>query len=35
MKTEKIITDFKERASTDKSLSGIKKMYKENPEGAF
>ena len=31
----KIITDFKERASTDKSLSGIKKMYKENPEGAL
>lgn len=28
----KIITDYTERASTDNSLKGIKKMYKENPE---
>ena len=31
----KIVTDFTERASTDKSLFGIKKMYKENPEKAL
>lgn len=31
----KIITDFTERASTDNSLKGIKKMYKENPEKAL
>ncbi len=30
-----IITDFKERASTDNSLKGIKKMYKEDPERAL
>ena len=31
----KIVTDFTERASTDKSLFGIKKMYKENSEKAL
>ena len=31
----KIITDFTERASTDNSLKGIKKMYKENSEKAL
>ena len=31
----KIIIDFTERASTDNSLKGIKKMYKENPEKAL
>ena len=31
----KIITDFTERASTDNSLKGIKKMYRENPEKAL
>ncbi len=31
----KIITDFKERANTDNSLKGIKKMYKNDPEGAL
>lgn len=31
----KIITDFTKRASTDNSLKGIKKMYKENPEKAL
>lgn len=30
-----IITDFNQRARTDKSLFGIKKMYKENPEEAM
>ncbi len=30
----KIITDFNKRASTDQSLRGIKKMYKENPDKA-
>lgn len=30
----KIITDFNKRASTDQSLRGIKKMYKENPNKA-
>lgn len=31
----KVVTDFTKRASTDKSLFGIKKMYKENPEKAL
>lgn len=31
----KIITDFEKRASSDRSLFGIKKMYKENPEQAL
>lgn len=31
----KIITDFEKRAKTDRSLFGIKKMYKENPENAL
>ena len=31
----KIITDFRERASTDNSLKGIRTMYKENPEKAL
>lgn len=31
----KIITDFTQRASTDKSLSGIKKMYQEDKEKAL
>ena len=31
----KIITDFTKRASTDKSLFGIKKMYQENPQKAL
>ncbi|WP_413862272.1 DNA/RNA helicase domain-containing protein [Methanobrevibacter sp. UBA417] len=31
----KIITDFTQRAKTDRSLFGIKKMYKENPEKAL
>lgn len=30
----KVITDFTKRASTDQSLKGIKKIYKENPEKA-
>lgn len=30
-----IVTDFTKRAKTDKSLNGIKKMYKENPEKAL
>lgn len=29
-----IVTDFTKRASTDQSLKGIKKLYKENPEKA-
>lgn len=29
-----VITDFNKRASTDQSLRGIKKLYKENPEEA-
>ena len=29
-----IITDFTQRASTDQSLKGIKKLNKENPEKA-
>ncbi|MBE6507928.1 MAG: DUF2075 domain-containing protein [Methanobrevibacter sp.] len=32
---EHIVTDFNERAATDKSLFGIKKMYKENPNEAL
>ncbi|WP_458455849.1 DNA/RNA helicase domain-containing protein [Methanobrevibacter sp.] len=32
---ENIVTDFNERAKTDKSLFGIKKMYKENPNEAL
>lgn len=31
----KVITDFTKRAKTDKSLNGIKKLYKENPENAL
>lgn len=31
----KVITDFTARASTDKSLSGIKKMYSEDKESAL
>ncbi len=30
----KVITDYTERAKTDRSLFGIKKMFKENPEKA-
>ena len=30
----RIVTDFTQRASTDQSLKGIKKMYKETPEKA-
>ena len=30
-----IITDFTKRAKTDKSLFGIKKLYKEQPEEAL
>ena len=29
-----VVTDFTKRAATDKSLSGIKKLYKENPRMA-
>ena len=32
---EHIVTDFNERAGTDKSLFGIKKMYKQNPSEAL
>lgn len=32
---KKIVTDFTKRAKTDKSLNGIKKMYKENKEEAL
>jgi len=32
---EHIVTDFNQRARTDKSLFGIKKLYKENPEEAL
>ena len=32
---DEIVTDFTKRASTDRSLFGIKKMFKENPEGAL
>ncbi len=31
----KIITDFTQRAKTDQSLRGIKKLYKENPKEAL
>lgn len=31
----RIITDFTRRAKTDKSLNGIKKLYKENPQKAL
>jgi len=31
----RVVTDFTKRASTDQSLKGIKKMYKENPEKAL
>ena len=31
----KIITDFTKRASTDQSLKGIKKLYKEDPKRAL
>lgn len=31
----RIITDFTKRASTDQSLRGIKKMYREDPENAL
>lgn len=31
----KIVTDFTERAATDQSLKGIKKLYKENPQEAL
>ena len=32
---EHIVTDFNQRAKTDKSLFGIKKLYKENPDEAL
>lgn len=32
---EKIVTDFNERAKTDKSLTGIKKMFKEDKDKAL
>ncbi|WHH60658.1 DUF2075 domain-containing protein [Petroclostridium sp. X23] len=32
---EKVVTDFTERANTDQSLKGIKKLYKENKEEAL
>ena len=31
----KIVTDFNQRARTDQSLKGIKKLYKENPDEAL
>jgi len=31
----RVIVDFNKRADTDKSLHGIKKMYRENPEKAM
>lgn len=31
----RIVTDYTKRASTDKSLFGIKAMYRRNPEGAL
>ena len=31
----RIVTDFTKRASTDQSLKGIKKLYKENPKEAL
>lgn len=30
-----VVTDFQKRAKTDRSLSGIKKMFKENPQKAL
>lgn len=30
----KVVTDFTQRAKTDQSLKGIKKLYKENPQKA-
>ncbi len=30
-----VVTDFTKRASTDQSLKGIKKLYRENPEEAL
>ena len=30
-----IVTDFTKRASTDQSVKGLKKQYKENPEGTL
>lgn len=30
-----VVTDFTKRASTDQSIKGLKKMYKENPEEAL
>ena len=32
---EKVITDYTRRASTDRSLRGIKSMYKKNSENAL
>ena len=32
---KRIVTDFNKRASTDQSLKGIKKLYKENPKEAI
>ena len=32
---ESIVTDFEKRATTDQSLRGIKKLYKQNPEIAI
>ena len=32
---EKVITDYTKRASTDRSLWGIKTMYKKDPENAL
>lgn len=32
---DKIVTDFTKRATTDRSIAGIKKLYKENPERAL
>ena len=32
---DKIVTDYTKRASTDQSLKGIKKKFKENPEQAL
>ena len=29
-----VVTDFTKRASTDQSVKGLKKLYKENPEYA-
>lgn len=35
MRMVKIITDFTKRASTDQSIKGLKKLYKENKEEAL